>query len=235
MYHNNTVLRRYVEADGETIFVTGTIGTSSFPVDAKNYDELLETSDKTLYRGKMKGRNCYIVYVKGKHEHLEVKKMYRESIDTIVMRLYSLFDNVFKVKDRGIEFIENYLLTALRVQRLIYVDNDGNFFDLNKNTFLFNAPNVLKLFDEDGFFTAKSSADFNDIDLELRNKFYNASIESLFAVKMSFNKNNLGCIMLAEKRFSRIWQPDEKAMLVVFARLYHDYLLKLKEKEEANK
>ena len=231
MYHNDTIFRRNLKIEDNTIFVTATIGTSSFPNDAKNYNDLVKTSDKTLYRGKMKGRNCFIIYVKEKHEHLEVKKMYRESIDVSVMRLYTLFDRVCRSKDRDISYIQNYLLSTLRVQRLLYVDNDGNCFDLLENNLLFNIKNILNLFDENGFFQAKSSHDFADIDKDIEDKFYHEGIESLFAVKMHFNKINLGSLMLAEKRFSRIWQADEKALLVVFARLYHAYMINNKEEK----
>ncbi len=226
MYHNNTIFRRNIDIGSDKIFVTATVGTSSFPNNAKTYNDLIQLSDKTLYRGKMKGRNCFIIYVKEKHENLEVKKMYRESIDLSIMRLYTLFDQINKSKDRGLPFIENYLLTTLRVQKLLYLDSLGNLYDLIKEEELFNVKGILNLFDENGFFIAKSSHDFSTIDKDIEEKLNKFGVESLLAVKMNFNKNNMGAILLAEKRFSRIWQADEKALLVVFARLYHEYRLK---------
>ncbi len=42
--------------------ITATIGCSSYPLDGDNYDVLFKKADKALYRGKKKGRNCFIIY-----------------------------------------------------------------------------------------------------------------------------------------------------------------------------
>ncbi len=35
--------------------------------------DLLDLADKALYRGKMKGRNCYIIYLASKHKDINLK------------------------------------------------------------------------------------------------------------------------------------------------------------------
>lgn len=47
--------------------VTCTIGISQMYKDADNYNDLFMTADKALYRGKIKGKNCFIIYDKDKH------------------------------------------------------------------------------------------------------------------------------------------------------------------------
>ncbi|MBR1770437.1 MAG: GGDEF domain-containing protein [Lachnospiraceae bacterium] len=42
--------------------VTCSIGVSTYPADASNYDDLFQIADKMLYRAKQKGKNRYIVY-----------------------------------------------------------------------------------------------------------------------------------------------------------------------------
>ncbi len=49
---------------------TYTIGMSKFPQDAKNFNDLLDLADKALYRGKTKGRNCFIIYLEEKHKDI---------------------------------------------------------------------------------------------------------------------------------------------------------------------
>ena len=54
--------------------ITVSIGISRCPIDARSYDDLLTISDKALYRAKMKGRNCFIIYLPEKHAHISLKK-----------------------------------------------------------------------------------------------------------------------------------------------------------------
>ena len=42
--------------------ITATMGCSSYPQDGDNYETLFRKADKALYRGKKKGRNCFIIY-----------------------------------------------------------------------------------------------------------------------------------------------------------------------------
>ncbi len=53
---------------------TVTAGIVSFPKDGETYDSLFLKADKALYRGKRKGRNCYIIYVEEKHKNICVDK-----------------------------------------------------------------------------------------------------------------------------------------------------------------
>lgn len=53
--------------------ITVTLGSSRFPKDSTSIDGLFEVADKALYRGKMKGRNCFIIYLPEKHANISLK------------------------------------------------------------------------------------------------------------------------------------------------------------------
>ena len=72
MFNEGGIVRRKFKIDNLSFYVTATIGCASFPKDAKTYDELFLTIDKALYRGKTKGRNCFIIYVESKHKNIQV-------------------------------------------------------------------------------------------------------------------------------------------------------------------
>ncbi len=74
LYNSGTIVRRRLKFGSVEFYVTSTTGCASFPDDADNYDELFLLVDKALYRGKTKGRNCYIVYVESKHRNIDVNK-----------------------------------------------------------------------------------------------------------------------------------------------------------------
>lgn len=52
---------------------TITSGISRYPMDGKTYNEIVATADKALYRGKIKGRNCFIIYLEAKHSNILLK------------------------------------------------------------------------------------------------------------------------------------------------------------------
>ena len=58
--------------DYPSIFITITVGLSPPPVDGSDYDELFAKADKALYRGKQKGRNCFIIYLNEKHSGIKI-------------------------------------------------------------------------------------------------------------------------------------------------------------------
>ncbi|MCR4821391.1 MAG: GGDEF domain-containing protein [Treponema sp.] len=59
------------EVGNQTLTVT--MGIDRFPENASDYDDLLECAEKALYRGKSKGRNCFIIYIPEKHASIVPK------------------------------------------------------------------------------------------------------------------------------------------------------------------
>ena len=55
----------------DDIKVTCSVGTSTFPTDARNYDDLFKLADHCLYVAKSKGRDRFIIYTKEMHGSLE--------------------------------------------------------------------------------------------------------------------------------------------------------------------
>lgn len=53
--------------------ITVTSGICRFPIDAKTTEELLVLSDKALYRGKTKGKNCFIIYNRSLHGDIDIE------------------------------------------------------------------------------------------------------------------------------------------------------------------
>ena len=94
IYSRSCVFRRMVQVGHLRLFLTATVGCACFPKDAQDYDTLFSLMDKTLYRGKFKGRNCYIIYVPEKHADLEIPKLARHS-------LYDVFTEMAAGFDRG--------------------------------------------------------------------------------------------------------------------------------------
>ena len=53
---------------------TLTSGITRYPLDASNLQDLLSLVDKVLYRGKVKGKNCFVIYRKDIHNDIVPNK-----------------------------------------------------------------------------------------------------------------------------------------------------------------
>ena len=93
-------------------------------------DELFNLTDKALYRGKTKGRNCYIIYLKEKHAGINLKS----DRDKTYSSMY-LHSKIFKelTKDNNLDsninslldFLGNYLM----IDHLGIENDDKMLFD----------------------------------------------------------------------------------------------------------
>ena len=71
--------------------LTVTIGLARFPENASSFDDIHSCAEKAIYRGKTKGRNCFIVYIPEKHANLIPKSEKQHSLG-----LMNLHSNMFR-------------------------------------------------------------------------------------------------------------------------------------------
>ncbi len=58
--------------------LTTTLGLVTYPFDGMTYKDLAGNVDKALYKGKAKGRNCYIIFNEQIHGHIDTSKPYED-------------------------------------------------------------------------------------------------------------------------------------------------------------
>lgn len=71
------------ELSGNNISIT--LGMTRYPLDGETYNDLMEQADKALYRGKQKGRNCFIIYLPEKHAQIQIKDSDAKAFDTMTI------------------------------------------------------------------------------------------------------------------------------------------------------
>ena len=79
-----------------------TAGVVRFPIDGNDYDTLFMKADKALYRGKRKGRNCYIIYNDEKHKNINVER--ENDLDIVSSRDTLIYETLIS---NGLEELEN--------------------------------------------------------------------------------------------------------------------------------
>ena len=100
LYSDCNVLRKNICLGDCKPFVTGTLGSAVFPKYAQDYMSLFSLVDKALYRGKTKGRNCYIIYVEEKHKDISMQELAGRGIYTIFHDLSCKFDSRSELSDK---------------------------------------------------------------------------------------------------------------------------------------
>lgn len=71
--------------------LTVTIGLARYPDNAQSYEDLRVCAEKAMYRGKSKGRNCFIIYLPEKHANLVLKNERQRALGSM-----NLHSNVFR-------------------------------------------------------------------------------------------------------------------------------------------
>ncbi len=206
------------------ISVTFTMGISHCPVDGNDYASLFALADKALYRGKTKGRNCFIIYLPEKHAHLDLHGE-RDKRMKIMQQCISIFNgltacgedlsiaitNVFK------SLALNYMFDHICLESPKKI-NYSVVFTLSEQKHFSHIP--LKLID--AFGGTSGYVNINDTS-EIKNQnfkeiievYKNQKISSALYCKVSAYGKNYGYIRVDTTNTARVWQNEEISMVIV--------------------
>ena len=209
-----------------TVYLTCTLGVSRFPNDAITYDELFEKTDKALYRGKIKGRNCFIIYLDAKHKNINL----HSSNDTTIssMQMHTL---VFKVLNSAETFSEGIKNLFAFLSSNLMIDHIAIQTD---KKLLFSHVHSLSRIKEFRFIKSKFIREqvspsmglyyLNDIhqlesikQLETLDLCKEQGIKSLLYAEISFNEKLYGYVRADSTSTARIWQYKDMDLLITAA------------------
>ena len=213
--------------DGTPNFsVTVSIGIARCPIDAQSYDDLLTISDKALYRAKMKGRNCFIIYLPEKHAHISLKKerdkrltsmqivqnvfkdmtAHGEDIATAInvvfehLATYFMYDHICIETSKGLNFNFIHALSL----KSEFEPLDYNLLEENVNP----AGNIR--------LSARSALTSNSF-AHLFKEYKKQNLSSTLYSRISAYGRNYGFIRIDTANTARIWQNMEVSIVMVVA------------------
>ncbi|MBR1470428.1 MAG: GGDEF domain-containing protein [Lachnospiraceae bacterium] len=222
IYENFTVLRKNVKLENCSPFITGTVGSATYPTDAQDYDSLFALIDKTLYRGKTKGRNCYIIYVESKHKDIQIRNLSGHGLYATVRNLATVFDAAETVHDKLQATFET-LKDDMRINDLFYIGRDHKVRSVTDHVDVAYVPDIGKLMTEEVYST-NDYEKLQHVAPLLYEFLHEWLLETILIAKVQMGGEVLGYLMCAEYRNRRIWQEDECAIMFFAARLLSGYL-----------
>lgn len=222
MYTRSGVVRANYDPEISNTFVTATIGCASYPKDADSYESLFGLIDKTLYRGKSKGRNCYIIYVEEKHKDIEIRELSGHGIYKTMYNITKRFDNANNTPEEKLVSLFDAICVEMRITDLYYSFGGDIFRGVMNTDFVALISGVDTLLHDDMYTTNLARAAEGEASgLFMALKPLEA--ETVLMVKSSTGGKNSVYLMCAEPRSLRIWQEEEFAILLYAARLLSEF------------
>ena len=210
----------------KAINLTLTLGASRYPLNASNVDGIIELSDKALYRGKMKGRNCFIIYLPEKHANIDLKTERDKVVSSTYLhnQAYKFIVESASLKE-GIENAFNYFVEYFMIDHLCLQDNEELYFEtkhkLCKDTRFYALPydELRSHFIGNNAVLCKNVITPDDQSSRVLSRLYNDNIYSIFYVRIKVSNNLYGYLRadFNNNDKGRIWQSLHKDILQVMA------------------
>lgn len=200
--------------------VTATSGIARYPIDGKNFNELLFVADKALYRGKTKGKNCFIIYNKSMHAKIDAKKGDSEmNVFGFIDYIYQMFGYLkpFEALKKSAHMIGNYYSTDN-----IYLVSSNNVRNLYSSTYP-NIPdmessfeNLSKLLENDHYLAVYRSNTKKD-DKNILTFMEQRNIHTFLVYKTNDSKHSY---LYLESKREKVWSEDETQLFLTLVNIY---------------
>ena len=216
--YDGKVLRKNIPLEGCSPFITATVGCAIYPTDAQEYDALFELIDKTLYRGKNKGRNCHIIYVAEKHKDIVIRRIAKQGMYTAFSRMIRQFELVPGLMNK-LRSVMPLLMEELQISELYYTGS-GNVLRAVRNSEMAEpVSDIENLLQSDDMFSDNTLDKVRERSPELFRVLNTWEIETVCVVRIGMDMDTDGYLICAEPRNRRIWQEAECAMLYFLAKM----------------
>ena len=201
------------------ISITATIGCALFPSDASDYDTLLMKATKALFRGKTKGRNCFIIYVDEKHKNIEMRKNV-EITTSAMQEIHSILTNPKKDLNKKAVEAMGYILNFLSLSHAyLYINGKVLYKNIGdgKDLGIPNFNDLKELLDEQGIINVNNYSDYKETKRSFHMYCGENHIYSCLIKEVTFAGAPLGYLMFADTKIKRIWQQNDRNMVAFLA------------------
>ena len=217
---------------GELVFdgtlnlsITVSIGIARSPLDAVQYEELFTVADKALYRAKMKGRNCFVIYMPEKHANILLRG--RDKQLTNMQLISTVFSNLTAGGEditAAINAVFRSLVSHFMYDHICIETENGMNFSFThslaaKHDFAHIDYNLISnTVNQIGYISLKYTGAPNGNSFDgLLAECKRQSISSALYCKISAYGKDYGIIRIDTVNTVRIWQNSEISIVMVAA------------------
>ncbi len=214
------------------LYLTATIGLARFPEDADSYEELIEKAQKAIYRGKTKGRNCFIIYNKEKHENIVIESKKDDSMTSTYLHTM-VFHHLAESKNfaDGIKGLFEFFGSFLGLEHICIQTEDKILFE---NYAILDPAHKFGLIDlktvrnlmsnTTEIFSFNGLPQIEDPYVELKKGFEVQGIQSSMICNISSHMKNYGVIRISQVSKKYVWQAIERDLFTAAGRFIGYYL-----------
>ena len=213
--------------DNKGLRVTITCGLARYPKDASSYRSLLEITDKALYRGKTKGRNCFIIYVPEKHANIvgfgksetKLSSMYLHSM---IFRALTEAKHLEKGIESIFDFLGSYFMldhiclqfgSKIKFSKVHKLSKCKSFVPIPIQLYERNIDSATEMFYMNNRdYLVKSN------QTELHEQFLKYEIRACFVARVSCVNKHFG-ILRVDSTSGKIWQYADMDILLTTAKV----------------
>ncbi len=217
LYNGGRILRRNLRLTEVSPFITATIGSVSYPGDASTFDEVLYKLDKTMYRGKAKGRNCFIIYVDSKHKNIDTSKRAFQTTTEII----EVIDTIIDSDDHfmlTIKPVLKFVVDSLHIANAVVILKNGDIIEAYRDVpfdmYDINISEWGKLINDNSdrasYYNIRN---INSISPAIYEVLFNNDAESILISKIRMKSNFFGYILFTETVTERVWQEKEETII----------------------
>lgn len=206
--------------------VTVSTGIARYPLNAGDYDSLLGFADKALYRAKMKGRNCFIIYLPEKHANISLDKG-RDKKLTSMQQCFNVFSSLtacgedisHAVSTVFRSLISNYMFDHICLETPKGISHSTVFtLSLKKDFEHIEYKKIESIINSAGYVAMNMTGHLNkDSYAQIYDDFERQQISSTLYCKIAAYGKDYGFIRVDTVSTARIWQNTEIAMVMVAA------------------
>jgi diguanylate cyclase (GGDEF)-like protein len=205
--------------------ITTTMGIARYPLNATTYDGLYALADKVLYRGKMKGRNCFIIYLEEKHKNLDLRGEKDKGISSteLCSKTFRLLTETPNVEE-NVENLFRYLVSYYMFDHICLETDSKMCYEVmhvltkNKTFSHIDIKYLDKVVNVNGMVLFNKKSVLKEIECsELGREFENQQISSALYCRIAVYGKEYGYIRVDMTDTSRVWQSGEKDLIIMAA------------------
>lgn len=223
----NTEMAKTFFHKDENLPITFTTGLSRFPIDAKDYQSLLDTTDLALYRGKMKGRNCFIIYLPEKHKNINLKTVKEKKFTSMFLHM-QIFNHLCADKplETNITNLFKYFCSYLMIDRICIETPTEKKFEVlhslisSDNYKHLDLDNIYPCLNNNGMFYTNNLESLNQVGYsKIKDLLDEQNVKSIFFFDIKAFGKSYGILRAETVNKGRIWQFSEMDLLVTSAKV----------------